>query len=214
MIYAARTCANRLNSATYLITEMGRKPPRRAICSVIATVSCLTLLAACGSGSSGYGSNPPDYGKALAGAPRPLAALYAQPGKLLPGGTAAFQKRLRALRGHPVLVNQWASWCGPCRAEFPWLQRLSATYGKRVAFLGVDSQDSDDAARTFLGEFQVPYPSYTDPDQEIGRLLQAARGLPDTSFYDAKGKLVYTRQGAYASQRDLAADIRRYALGG
>ena len=53
-----------------------------------------------------------------------------------------------------------------------------------------------------------------DPDQKIGQLLQAARGLPDTSFYDSSGKLVYTRQGAYANQAALIADIRRYALSG
>jgi cytochrome c biogenesis protein CcmG/thiol:disulfide interchange protein DsbE len=193
---------------------MGRKPPGRAFCSLVAAFSCLAVLAACGGGDSGFGSKPPDYGKALAGAPRPLAKLYSQPGKLLSGGPAAFRQRIAELRGYPVVVNQWASWCGPCRAEFPWLQRLSATYGKRVAFLGVDSQDSNAAARTFLGEFPVPYPSYTDPKQEIGKLLKAALGLPDTSFYDSKGRLVYTRQGAYASQSDMAADIRRYALGG
>ena len=71
------------------------------------------------------------------------------------------------MKGYPVVVNQWASWCGPCRAEFPWFQNASAKYGKKVAFLGVDSQDSDDAAKTFLGEYPVPYPSYTDPDKEI-----------------------------------------------
>ena len=109
------------------------------------------------------------------------------------------------------MVNKWASWCGPCREEFPWFQRLSARYGKQVAFLGVDSQDSDDAAGTFLGEFPLPYPSYSDPEQAIGRRLEAARGLPDTSFFDTGGNLVFTRQGGYASQADLAADIRRYA---
>jgi thiol-disulfide isomerase/thioredoxin len=175
--------------------------------------SCLAGLAACGSDGHSYGDKPPDYEAALAGAPKPLAALYAQPNRLLSGGTDAFQRRIAALRGHPVVVNQWASWCGPCREEFPWLQRASARYGKQVAFLGVDSQDSDDAAGTFLGEFPLPYPSYTDPDQKIGLLLEAARGLPDTSFYDSRGKLVYTRQGAYASQAALIADIRRYALG-
>jgi thiol-disulfide isomerase/thioredoxin len=175
---------------------------------------CLGWLAACGGGDSEFASKPPDYEKALAGAPKPLAALYAQPNELLGGGSEAFQRRIAELRGYPVLVNQWASWCGPCRSEFPWLQQVAARYGKRVAFLGVDSQDSDAAAKTFLREAPVPYPSYTDPEKEIGKLLKATLGLPDTSYYDSRGNLVYTKQGPYTSQAELVADIQRYALGG
>nr|MDP9277486.1 TlpA family protein disulfide reductase [Actinomycetota bacterium] len=173
------------------------KAKGRTFCSLALAVLCLAWLAACGNGNSDFGSKPPDYKQALAGAPKPLAALYAQPSELLSGGTDAFQRRIAALRGYPVVVNQWASWCGPCRAEFPWFQKASAKYGKQVAFLGVDSQDSDDAAKTFLGEAPVPYPSYTDPNQDIGALLKATLGLPDTAFYDSKGTLVFTKQGPY-----------------
>ncbi len=180
----------------------------------IACLAALISLTGCGSRGPSYGDKAPDYKAALAGAPKPLAALYAQPNALLGGGRDAFDKRLAGLRGYPVVVNQWGSWCAPCRAEFPWFQRLSARYGKGVAFIGIDSQDSDDAAGTFLNEFPLPYPSYTDPDQAIGRSLEAGRGLPDTSFFDPSGKLVFTRQGAYANQADLAADIRRYASPG
>jgi cytochrome c biogenesis protein CcmG, thiol:disulfide interchange protein DsbE len=183
------------------------------LATAVATL-CLGWLAACGGGDSEFASKPPDYETALAGAPKPLAALYAQPNELLGGGSEAFGRRIAKLRGYPVLVNQWASWCGPCRSEFPWLQRASARYGKRVAFLGVDSQDSDAAAKTFLSEAPVPYPSYRDPDKEIGKLLKASLGLPDTSYYDKRGNLVYTKQGPYTSQAELVADIQRYALGG
>jgi cytochrome c biogenesis protein CcmG/thiol:disulfide interchange protein DsbE len=193
---------------------MRRKAQGPTFCSLALLILCVASLAACGSGDRDSGSKPPDYEQALAGAPKPLAGVYAQANELLPGGTDAFEKRIARLRGYPVVVNQWASWCGPCRLEFPFFQQLSAKFGKRVAFLGVDSQDSDDAAKTFLDEAPVPYPSFTDPNQDIGAFLKATRGLPDTSYFDAKGKLVYTKQGPYTNQAELLADIRRYALSG
>jgi cytochrome c biogenesis protein CcmG/thiol:disulfide interchange protein DsbE len=178
-----------------------------------APAALLCLLALAGCGSEGGPSARIDYDKALAGAPPPLASLYAQPNELLAGGRDAFERRVAALHGHPVVVNKWASWCGPCRAEFPHFQRLSARLGKKVAFLGVDSDDSEDAARTFLGEFPVPYPSYSDPDEEVAAAIKATLGFPSTAYYDSSGKLVYTKQGGYANQGELLADIRRYALG-
>jgi thiol-disulfide isomerase/thioredoxin len=183
----------------------------------IALLATALALAAAGCGSSAgggdYGGAHPDYAKALAGSPAPLAALHAQADRLLPGETAAFEKRIAALKGYPVVVNMWASWCGPCRFEFPTLQKLSARYGKRVAFLGVNSQDSNDAASTFLKEAPVPYPSYTDPGKKIAAALHATLGLPDTAFYDRAGKLVYLKQGPYTNPSDLQADVQRYALG-
>ena len=171
-------------------------------------------LVACGGSSGGdYGGTAPDYAEALAGSPPPLAALHSQANDLLGGGEDAFEKRLDGLRGYPVVVNKWASWCGPCRAEFPSLQQASARFGRKVAFLGVNSQDSDDAAKTFLGEYPVSYPSYTDPDQQIAEVMKATLGFPSTAFYDRQGEQVYLRQGGYPSQADLFADIRRYALG-
>jgi cytochrome c biogenesis protein CcmG/thiol:disulfide interchange protein DsbE len=169
-------------------------------------------LSACGSGSGDDGGGKsPDYAKALAGAPEPLAKLYDQPNQLLPGGTSAFEQRLADLRGYPVVVNKWASWCGPCREEMPWFQRLSARLGKRIAFLGVDSQDSSAAAKDFLREFPLPYPSYSDPGKEIAQAMEATIGFPATAFYDSSGKLAHVQQGQYASQDALTADIERYA---
>jgi cytochrome c biogenesis protein CcmG/thiol:disulfide interchange protein DsbE len=177
----------------------------------------LAALASTGCGASDsadYGGRHPDYGTALAGSPPPLAALHSQANELLPGGTDAYEKRIAALAGYPIVANVWASWCGPCRFEFPTLQRLSARYGKRVAFLGVNSQDADDAAKTFLAEAPVPYPSYTDPDKGLIESLGGLGGLPDTAFYDRSGKLLYLKQGAYADESELEADVRRYALEG
>jgi thiol-disulfide isomerase/thioredoxin len=189
-----------------------RTVSRHAPLAVIAATA--VALGGCGASAPAgdYGGSHPDYARALAGSPAPLAAIHRQADDLLPGGTDAYEKRIASLRGYPVVVNVWASWCGPCRFEFPLLQRLSAEYGKRVAFLGVDSQDSDDAARTFLSEAPVPYPSYTDPDESIAASIGATVGLPDTAFYDRKGNLDYLKQGPYGKHAELRADVVRCAL--
>jgi cytochrome c biogenesis protein CcmG, thiol:disulfide interchange protein DsbE len=178
----------------------------------VATLVALALaLSACGSDSGGDAAKPPDYEKALAGAPPPLARLYEQANRLLPGGRDAFEQQLAELRGYPVVVNKWASWCGPCREETPWFQRLSARLGERIAFLGVDTDDSSAAAGDFLGEFPLPYPSFSDPDEEIAEAMEATIGFPATAFYDSRGELAHVQQGQYASIDALTADIERYA---
>jgi cytochrome c biogenesis protein CcmG/thiol:disulfide interchange protein DsbE len=177
----------------------------------------LLAIATGGCGSSqDEGGGHPDYAKALAGSPPPLAVLHEQANELLPGGVDAYEKRIAALRGYPVVVNLWASWCGPCRFEFPHFQRMAARYGKQVAFLGIDKQDSDDAAKTFLREEPVPYPSYTDPDEEIAESIDddATRGLPTTAFYDRDGELAYLKLGPYDDEAELRADVERFALRG
>jgi cytochrome c biogenesis protein CcmG, thiol:disulfide interchange protein DsbE len=186
---------------------------KRLLSALCALLLAAALAGGCGSGEDGAGGSHPDYAKALAGAPPPLAALHRQEGELLPGGLDAYEKRISQLRGYPVVVNVWASWCEPCRAEFPVLQKLAARYGKEVAFLGLNSEDSNDAATTFLREEPVPYPSYSDPDKEVFESLGAI-GFPDTAFYDKSGKLVYLKQGPYTDEAELEADVRRYAVGG
>jgi cytochrome c biogenesis protein CcmG, thiol:disulfide interchange protein DsbE len=173
----------------------------------------VSTMAGCGASSGGeYGGKHPDYAKALAGSPAPLAALHRQADRLLAGGTDAYQRRIASLAGYPVVVNVWASWCGPCRFEFPTLQKLSAAYGKRVAFLGVNYEDSESNASEFLAEAPVPYPSYTDPNKDIANEIGATLGLPDTAFYDRAGKLCFLKQGPYTKHAELEADLRRYAL--
>jgi thiol-disulfide isomerase/thioredoxin len=179
---------------------------------LVVLVLCLAL-AGCGSdsGPPSAAPRPAQKSAALAGSPPALRALHAQSNRLLGGGAAAFRTRLRELRGHPVVVNKWASWCGPCRSEFPFFQRLSARLGKRVAFLGVDSQDSDGDAKTFLRRYPVSYPSLSDPDQKVARVFGATLAFPTTAFYDARGRLAYVHQGAYATEAKLREDITRYA---
>jgi hypothetical protein len=154
--------------------------------ALLAGLGTAAFAAGCGS-SGGSGSTHPDYAKALRGAPAPLAKLYAQGGRLLPGG--------------------------PCRYEFPMFQEASAKFGKRVAFLGADSEDSEMEAENWLADNPVPYPSYYESGFDYAASLKAS-GPPDTAFYDAAGKRVYVHLGQYANAGDLEEDIRHYALGG
>jgi len=148
--------------------------------------------------------------KRLQGAPEPLAGLHAQANELLGGGRKAFDARLADLRGHPVVVNKWASWCGPCRAEFPAFQKLAVDRGRQIAFVGVNGSDKRPSAESFLRSHPVPFPSYEDPHEDIARAIDAPSNYPITVFLDERGKMAYIHQGGYVSAQALAADIDRY----
>lgn len=191
--------------------------PVRRLVTALAAVLLAALLVVGLTQAGGDGPPPPprpsfdlaQARRALAGAPAPLAALHDQSARLLAGGRPAFQKRLARLKGYPVVVNKWASWCSPCRTEFPIFQSQATERGKQVAFLGVDSRDSSGPAARFLRQMPLPFPSYADPDGKIADLLGPA-GFPVTAFFDERGRLAYLHQGAYRHESDLASDIRRY----
>jgi cytochrome c biogenesis protein CcmG/thiol:disulfide interchange protein DsbE len=146
----------------------------------------------------------------LAGAPAPLAALYEQSSTILDGGVKAFQGRIDGLAGHPAVVNKWASWCRPCRAEFPIFQQVAAKRGKEVAFIGVNGADKRPAAEKFLAERPLPYPSYEDPDEDIAQELKIPKFFPMTIFIDGRGKTAFIKSGEYTTTAELEADIDRY----
>lgn len=149
----------------------------------------------------------------LAGSPPPLAALHRQAGALLDGGPGALRMRLAALHGWPVVVNKWASWCQPCRAELGAFQRVSADLGRRVAFLGVDSGDGARAeAQALMRSIPVGYPSYYDPSGRLGEAITDSPVTPVTVIYDRRGAR-YIHQGPYASPALLRRDVERYGLG-
>jgi len=159
-------------------------------------------------------TDPPDSladaRKELAGAPAPLAALHEQSNTLIDGGLPAFQERIAALKGHPIVVNKWASWCAPCRVEFPVFESIASKRGKEIAFLGINSKDEDDAANGFLSEQWLPFPSYKDPDDKIGVKLKAGKYAPITIFFGKDGKPVKVHYGTYKSDKQLNDDIDRY----
>jgi cytochrome c biogenesis protein CcmG/thiol:disulfide interchange protein DsbE len=180
---------------------------------IAAAFACAALVAGCSSGPKSAAPSASATNHALAGSPTALASLHAQGGQLIGGGTTAFKQRLASLKGHPVVVNKWASWCGPCRAEFPMFQKLSVQLGKAVGFIGVNSNDNNGDAKAFLKRYPVAYPSYSDPDSKIAELFNGIATFPSTAFYDASGKLQYMHQGQYPSEQKLRADIRRYING-
>ncbi len=151
-------------------------------------------------------SEPSAVQAALAGSPPPLRAVHQQAGQLL-GTTAALTARVHALRGYPIVVNAWASWCAPCRTEFALFAAASAWYGRRVAFLGVDTGDSPGDAHAFLALHPVSYPSYQARSPAVLQSLAVIQGLPTTIFLNRAGKVVYVHTGQYDSQGTLGQDI-------
>jgi cytochrome c biogenesis protein CcmG, thiol:disulfide interchange protein DsbE len=139
-----------------------------------------------------------------------LAAIRDQANQILGGGLDAFQKRIAALEGTPIVVNKWASWCGPCIYEFPHFQEAAIQRGDEIAFLGIDFDDGAESAAEFLSRLPVPYPSYADPDSKLSRSLEADYP-PTTVFIDSAGEVTHRRFGPYQSTDELLADIDRYA---
>jgi cytochrome c biogenesis protein CcmG/thiol:disulfide interchange protein DsbE len=116
-----------------------------------------------------------------------------------------------AKQDKPVVVNKWASWCGPCRHEFPFLESQARKRKGEVVFVGVNSEDNRADAREFLAEHPVPFKHFEDPDQEIAAKFNGVQGFPVTAYYRADGEREYVHIGGYASEEDLAEDIERYA---
>lgn len=152
----------------------------------------------------------------LAAKARPRDALArnrADANRFVGDGRDALEARLAALKGEPVVVNMWASWCGPCRAEFPFFAAAAERHATRVAFVGVDVTDDRDSAQAFVEEEPPGFASIYDGDGEAARTLGAGRAMPTTVFVGRDGKVAYRKLGGYAKAEQLEADIQRHALG-
>lgn len=120
--------------------------------------------------------------------------------------------RLSVFRGRPLLVNMWATWCGPCVIEMPSLDALAAREGASLQILAV-SQDSDDNARAKVSDFfRAHHFTSLEPylDQRMGLMtgLQLQE-LPTTIFYDAEGREVWRMTGMADWQGARAASLLR-----
>jgi cytochrome c biogenesis protein CcmG/thiol:disulfide interchange protein DsbE len=128
------------------------------------------------------------------GTPAPALKLPA-----LDGG----QVDLTALRGRPVVVNFWASWCVPCYQEHPVLLRAARAHGARVQFLGVVYDDEEARIRDFLSQVGTAYPSLLDVNGRTA-IAYGVYGVPETYFIDAQGQIVHKYTGPLddATMRD------------
>ncbi|MGK2939713.1 MAG: TlpA family protein disulfide reductase [Solirubrobacteraceae bacterium] len=119
---------------------------------------------------------------------------------------------LAELRGTPVILNVWASWCGPCKAESPVLRGLwKAAEPRGVLVLGLNQQDVRRTARAFVAQERLRYPSMRDGSDEASRSL-GATGVPETYALDARGRIVGHRAGAI-SEADAQALLRAAETG-
>jgi cytochrome c biogenesis protein CcmG, thiol:disulfide interchange protein DsbE len=118
----------------------------------------------------------------------PLLGRPAPPFTLPPlgGGTAVSQE---SLRGRPLVINFWASWCVPCVQEHPALLQAARQYGREVTFLGILYEDTEADAQAFLAEHGVAFPSLVDPGGRTA-IAYGLGGVPETYFIDAQGRVV------------------------
>lgn len=147
-----------------------------------------------------------------------MPALAATPGEVEIGGTlreavmqglAGPSRKLSEFRGKPLLINVWASWCGPCRSEMGSLEQLFWRYeGKKFAMIGISTDDYPDKARAFLKLYPTSFAHFIDQRLLLENMLGANR-LPLTVVVDARGRVV----GKYYGARDWDSPEARTMIG-
>ena len=163
---------------------------RDSLCLATAVLATAALIAGCGTLIPGFNAAPQTNSGNSSSRPT-----YAQEGSLAPEinlkSLTGDQITLSKLEGRPVLVNFWATWCGPCREEFPALQRAYKKYqDKGFIIVGVNFQDenSDQGVLTFVRNSVVTFPIVRDTGERLGRIYNV-RGLPTSFLIDKTGTI-------------------------
>lgn len=119
-------------------------------------------------------------------------------------------RQIRSLAGQPMVINFWASWCGPCKVELPLLARAHREFGDRVTFVGIDVQDASAEAWKSMTAAGVGYPQLEDPRGRTRATFGWHSGLPLTVFVDERGTMVGTERTAFRTYPEVAAALRRH----
>jgi cytochrome c biogenesis protein CcmG/thiol:disulfide interchange protein DsbE len=123
-------------------------------------------------------------------------------------GLDGAQHAIADARGHVLVVNVWATWCGPCQDELPGIVRVAHTFAARgVRFLGLDYDDDAAQAREWVRTYEMPYPSISDPSGRFADDLGFV-GLPDTYIVDRTGTIRYWLAGAIDDPSKVKAFTR------
>lgn len=116
---------------------------------------------------------------------------------------------LSDFRGHPVLLNFWASWCGPCRVEMPHLNQVAQEWGKQgLVVLTINAGDSPAKAREFMEDNKLTFPALLDIDGGVS-MVYGVYSIPVTFFIDEEGFAIAKRIGAYPSVEQIEDDLRQ-----
>jgi thiol-disulfide isomerase/thioredoxin len=183
-------------------------PRAVALIRTVAVIASVAALAACAGGPDSGRSDR--AGGSIRAENATRAALLPVAADALPDFTLErYDELLRQLRGTPVVVNLWGSWCPPCNAEAPLLRDAHARFGDRVQFLGIDIEDSVPAARGFIRRYGWTFPSIRDPDfPSAFRPGLGFAAQPNTLFYDVSGRVASSWQGPLTPD-GLREGIRR-----
>jgi len=165
----------------------GRTQKRRIVLFVVASLLSVGLLALLGSQLLVPAQNQSDAGSSpLIGHPAPDFTLAV----LGPHSSAASTIHLASLKGKPIMLNFWASWCIPCQHEAPLLQATwQSAQRPGIIFLGIDFQDAHSDGLNFLQTYGITYPNVAD-DTGSTTIDYGVSGIPETFFIDRQGVIV------------------------